>query len=378
MCAFSDSLPEEFQQVRDQAPELGRAVEVAPETLKELLRNPFNLWLLAKLVDDGVSQAELNRVTTHVQLLDRYWERRVAIGLREKLARESLLTRFCSEMVAKRRLRVPVGDVSWPEASEALAALLSGQVLTGWQPPHTERIDDRVLTFAHHVLFDYATAKLLLPADAKALVERLETDPEFVVVARPSVVMHFHELWEAEASRAAFWNATLAVARAKNIPQVGKLLAPAVAAELARSLEDLLPLCEALESADVNSKKAGQAALGHMVGALLEGRGDMGEAPWPELLARVSGRLDEQACIRGSCAALHPNASARRMTRRISQRSVLPLGTCWSSLSFVTATRELSTRGDRGGVLDLRDRLDAICRDHPPHPRAHQSAEART
>jgi hypothetical protein len=285
---------EELQQVRDQAPELGQAVDVAPEALKELLRNPFNLWLLAKLIDDGVGQAELNRVTTHIQLLDRYWERRVATGLREKLARESLLTRFCNEMVSKRRLRVLVGDVSSPEASDALAALLSGQVLTGWQPPGTERIDDRILTFAHHVLFDYATAKLLLPDDAPALVERLRADPDFVVVARPSVVMHFHELWEAGVSRAAFWNCTLGVLRSDHIPQVGKLLAPAVAVELARSLDDLLPLCEALESADVGLKEAGQAAFGHMVGALLEGRGEMGEAPWPELLARVSGRLDEQ------------------------------------------------------------------------------------
>ena len=68
---------DELVQVFAQSPELAALVNVISSDLLALLRIPFNLRLLAQLVQEGVTSEELKPVRTQLQLLDKYWNYRV-------------------------------------------------------------------------------------------------------------------------------------------------------------------------------------------------------------------------------------------------------------------------------------------------------------
>jgi hypothetical protein len=81
---------------------------------------------------------------------------------------------------------------------------------------------------------------------------------------RPSVLLHFQQLWALDATRARFWDETLGMVADDAVPEIAKLLGPLAAVDLAEGLSDLEPLCTAL---DQGSEPA-VSAFGHLVGAL--------------------------------------------------------------------------------------------------------------
>jgi hypothetical protein len=262
---------DEFAQLSAQSPQLSGVLERAPQAFRELLRVPFNLRLVAELLGAGVAATELEPIQTQLELLDRYWLHRVLVAgsPAEGDAREAVLRRACEAMVEARALRVERSRVAEAAASRALHELLSGQVLVEWQPSPTAPPERYVLAFSHHVLFDYAVARLLLRGDPGILVQRLADNPDLVLVIRPSLVLHFRHLWALEASRETFWRLTFEIARADRIPEVVKLVGPSVAAELVRGLVDLAPLLAALEGATGPVQAQGEGVLRHLVGALI-------------------------------------------------------------------------------------------------------------
>ena len=123
-------------------------------------------------------------------------------------------------MVKVRALRVNRSYVAEPTLSALLTDLLSTQVLTEWQPSEALAPDRYVLTFSHHVLFDYAVERLLLRGTPEALVKRLTDDPELVIVVRPSLVLHFQHLWTADPRHAQFWHLVFQIIRADSFPKL--------------------------------------------------------------------------------------------------------------------------------------------------------------
>src|SRR5690606_894747 len=72
--AFDD---EELAQLADLAPSLHGLLEAAPSNLRDQARVPFNLRLLADLIELKIDRSEFEPISTQVQLLDKYWEHRV-------------------------------------------------------------------------------------------------------------------------------------------------------------------------------------------------------------------------------------------------------------------------------------------------------------
>jgi DNA-binding transcriptional ArsR family regulator len=288
---------DELDQIASQSPELYELARNAPAELNDLLRVPFNLKLMAELLGEGVPTHELTPITTHLQLLNKYWKHRVISldGLGN--AREAVLRKACEKMVEARALRVDRSEVAESETSIHLDNLLSSQVLVEWQPSPEAKSERYVLAFSHHVLFDYAVACLLLRGLPEKAVTRLATDPELTIFARPSFLLHSHHLWTVDSTRHQFWDFVLRVIRADQIPEIGKLIGPSVAAELARSLSDIEPLCVALDDSTHENQNAAEQALRHLVGALLAGvhhevtlvGPDAG--PWCQLLECISRSL---------------------------------------------------------------------------------------
>jgi hypothetical protein len=288
---------EELAQISFQSSDLQQLIANAPEELHDLLRVPLNLRLMAELLGTGLQPSDLTPIRTQLELLDRYWLRWVIRFDGQGDARESVLRRTCEEMVQTRSLRADRSRVVDPTTSTFLHDLLSIQVLTNWQPAPTVTPDHDVITFAHHVLFDYAVARLLLRGTPAALVKRLADDPELLIVVRPSLLLHFRHLWTVDPRHEQFWSLVFQVIRTDGMREIGRLIGPAVAAELAGELLELEPLYTAIESPDTATRTTAEQALRHLVGALLvvstgeKPRVGPDAGPWCDLLERVSRHL---------------------------------------------------------------------------------------
>jgi hypothetical protein len=257
---------EEWLQISSQSPELGRLFDVADAKLKELLHVPFNVKLMADLLGRGIAIERLTPIRTQIELLDLYWKERVAQPLSEKDAREILLSRAVNEMVSTRSLRASRRQVATTLTdSPVLKDILSVNILSEWQQHSGGTVNESVLTFAHHVLFDYAVARLLLRNETQP-VKLLEDDPELIIAIRPSLVMHFEHVRSQGLSQ--FWELVFSLIGSRTIPEIGKLIGPSVAVESATKIEDFSSLIQALNSADPSHRECAEKAFRHVTGAL--------------------------------------------------------------------------------------------------------------
>lgn len=289
---------EEQSHISLKSPELKRLFEVENGPLKDLLRIPFNLRLLGELLGDGVPVSELASIRTKLELCDRYWEKRIVQphdGLSD--ARLLVLWRSVTDMVEKRTLSVPRTYVAKTEERQALDRMINEHMLIEWQPPSSPCPDRTSLTFAHQGLFDYAVERLLLRVEVE-FDQRIAEDPELILFFRPSVEMHFRYIWSLDTSRSHFWEMVLIWIENQQIPEFGKTIGPAIAAESLVSFFELLPLLQYFDSWRENNAVH---ALRYVTEALLSMERSkqtihlVGKraGPWAELMERLSRHLTE-------------------------------------------------------------------------------------
>jgi len=283
----------ELVDVQAQSSELAALIALAPAELRRLLPNPFNLRLLGALLGSGIRVDQLTPTRTQLDLLDRYWRKRVLQDDDLGYAREEILRRACEGMTAARRLRVDQADVVDTAGSSSLRDLLSGQVMVEWQSAADRAPNRYVLAFSHNVLFDYSAARLLLRGNRSVLVQRIEQQADMSIILRPSFVFHFQHLWTEE-SPASFWDFVFQVAQSPSVTEIGKLIGPSAAVDLVRTAADFEPLYARLNAADETTRRLGQEVLQHVIGAALVAPSDKyplvgpNARPWSELAERVS------------------------------------------------------------------------------------------
>jgi hypothetical protein len=285
---------EELGQLKVQAPSLYDLYAGSPDSLRRLLHVPFNLRLAATLLQTGMLAADFAPIQTQIDLLNRYWERRV-VGSSGGDDREAVLRHTLSGMVSKRRLQVDREVAAGLGLSSALDQLLSLHVLTEWQPSPTATPDRRALAFEHNFLFDFAVAKLYLPRVITDLVQMFENDADSVMLLRPSIALRAQELWASDRSQ--FWDLTFSFAESTKISLLAQMIPMATVAENARDIGDLEPLIQALGTPAVEQQRAGDRALRYLVGVLKAGRKEnkplagADAGPWCELLERITPKL---------------------------------------------------------------------------------------
>jgi hypothetical protein len=252
--------------------------------LRGLLRNIFNLHLMAELLERGADSAHLGRVNTQIQLLDEYWRYRVVKddGLRDQ--REDALTRIVERMIADRATRVFRADVRGQIVGGALSDLEHEDII------RASDAGGDVLLFAHHILFDYAISRLvfLRGRAPDRLVTRLRGEPDLVLMLGPSLSLCFQDLWFLD-RREQFWPLSFRIAEAPDLPVIAKLSAPVVAAA-ASAAADFTPLFGALALGHSDQQPA-ENFLGHLIGALLvacQGNREKLAGPWPEFAEPLS------------------------------------------------------------------------------------------
>ena len=100
----------EIEAAKAQLPWLPALLEEGHDDLRELLRIPFNLWLLERLFERGTAIAEISPIHSEVQLLNLFWRQRVRSGPLEPDQRR-LTSRAANAMVRQRTLWAQRNDV---------------------------------------------------------------------------------------------------------------------------------------------------------------------------------------------------------------------------------------------------------------------------
>ncbi|MBU7440923.1 ATP-binding protein [Paraburkholderia fungorum] len=259
---------QELAQIAAFSPELKSLYDGASAPLRGLLCNIFNLRLLAELVEDGIVTSDLADITTQSELLDTYWNHRIRRSDGNHDRRELALRAVVERMLASKSLQASRVDVLAQADPVAIVELEQFDILRA-EDEHGQN-EDRLL-FSHHVLFDYAVARLVFRRgrDASDLVSRLIREPALALMLRPSLSLTFSEVWsERQSGRPRFWNLAFAVAREPRVSPVGQLVGPIVIAEQVETLADLQPLLDALTPGS-SLQGAAELILQHLTGALL-------------------------------------------------------------------------------------------------------------
>jgi hypothetical protein len=225
--SFSD---EDITQAKQQDPRLQRVLDSAAPSLKEILRNAFNLWLVIHLLDENVGMDWLSQIESEIQLFERYWHYRIR-SREDANDRLSILADVTKEMVDSRTLSIAFSDAyKHLGLSKAFQHLLSDEILRKTQ---TGRV-----AYTHNILFDFSVAKVLLDEDRLLPFLR---DAELGIFFRPSVSYFLGLLWIN--NRDLFWTTTSHFfAPDSALPARLHVLPGMTIARLIRTREDTQPL----------------------------------------------------------------------------------------------------------------------------------------
>ena len=238
---------DEIRQVFDQIPHLKSIYESGSQDMKSLLANPFNLWLMEKILTTSHDVPDFSHIHSEVQLLGLFWQRRIE-GVKNADDREFLLTKVARLMIEERSLTVRQEDVydnlhldrqvrkiAWDNllSDEILAKVSSGQSIA----------------FSHNILFDYAISILLIENDPRKLEEFVLEDPSRPLFLRPSLTYFFTRLWYDDLGT--FWRAfwyVLQNDQSVHLRLFARLIPTSVIANEARDIAQLTPLLEKLRN----------------------------------------------------------------------------------------------------------------------------------
>ncbi|WP_244601293.1 MULTISPECIES: ATP-binding protein [Rhodopseudomonas] len=160
------------------AADVGALLAAAPDKLRDLLRNVFNLSLAAQLLADGASPDSIRTVATQADLIDAYEDRRLVGTAVHQAAAATVRA-----MVDRRRLavrKIVVGH-------DQLDAIIRTGVLA-------ESGD--LVSFAHHVLFDHVAGRFFLEwDDPERLIPQLGGDSSIALMLAPALRFAIERLW---------------------------------------------------------------------------------------------------------------------------------------------------------------------------------------
>jgi molybdopterin-guanine dinucleotide biosynthesis protein len=258
---------QELDQVWSKSPLMGDVYREGTATLRDLLRSPFNLFLFANVL--SFEKHDLRDVTTQLQLLHLYWSHRVIGTDRKGLSREALLRAAVERMLDAGTLQVSLHPV--PGASvDDISRLLSEGVLAP-----AEGARDRVarISFTHHVLFDYAVARLILEEGrASDFAARLTSSDLRALLIAPGATMALQVLWQDDdAQRRMFWRKAFEIADSGGTGAFCRMLPARVAAALTKETGDFEPVLECLREPSCPDRAAAVFLVRHCTGALTAG-----------------------------------------------------------------------------------------------------------
>ena len=238
----------EIRQAFDQIRHFESVYNDGSEDFKQLLANPFNLWVLEKILKTSQDVRPLSQIRSEVQLLGLFWKRRVE-GKSDVDHRRFLLEQVACQMVEKHSLTVRRRDVykdlglDNPVRQTAWDNLLSDEILS-----KVSSTGQRI-AFAHDILFDYAISVLLIDEEPRQFEDFVREDPARPFFLRSSLIYFFTRLWY-DAPKS-FWNAFWYILPSNQFVHLrlfARLIPTNVIANEVREIDQLKPLLERLQN----------------------------------------------------------------------------------------------------------------------------------
>ena len=240
----------EIQQAFGQISHLESLYNSGSQDFKQLLANPFNLWLLEKILKTSPDVPDFSQIHSEVQLLDLFWQRRVE-GKSDGEHRRFVLEQVAHRMVEEHSLSVRRRDVykelgiDKPARKTAWDNLLSDEILA-----KVSSTGQRI-AFSHNILFDYAISVLLIEDEPQQLEKFVLEDSSRPLFLRPSLTYFFTRLWY-DAPKS-FWNAfwhVLPSNQPVHLRLFARLIPTSVIANETREIDQLNPLLEKLRNGE--------------------------------------------------------------------------------------------------------------------------------
>ena len=220
------------------------------QDFKRLLANPFNLWLLEKILKTSQEVPDFSQIHSEVQLLGLFWQRRVE-AVNNEAHRLSVLTQIVRQMVKEHSLTVRLDnidndlDLDKPARETAWNDLLSDEILAKVSSTRQR------IAFSHNILFDYAISVLLIDDEPRQIERFVREDPSRPLFLRPSFTYFFTRLWY-EASEN-FWNAfwhVLPNNEYVHLRLFARLIPTSVIVNEARDIDQLKQLLDKLDNGE--------------------------------------------------------------------------------------------------------------------------------
>ncbi len=172
----------------DLSPDLGALIDAAPDKLRHLLHNVFNLSLAAKLLAGGADPESIRTVQTQSDLVDAYEDARLTTTQLKRAASATV-----AAMAVRRRLTVRKVGVETDHLDDVIQTGVL--VETG-----------DLVAFAHHVLFDHVAGRFHLKLDdPDALLDQIAGDASTALMLAPALRFAVERLWRSDAGRRAAW-----------------------------------------------------------------------------------------------------------------------------------------------------------------------------
>ncbi|MBS0445109.1 MAG: ATP-binding protein [Proteobacteria bacterium] len=207
--------------------DLSALLNAATDSVRELLRNVFNLSLAAELLENGMLPGDIRTVASQSELIDRYEDQRLP-----NARLQAAVTTVVAAMLDRQRLAIRQIDVGADGLDEAI---LCG-VLT--------RTGDLV-SFRHHVLFDHAAGRFYLDwSDPSRLAAQLAAKSGAGMLLGPAVRFALERVWQTDLSRVATWRFLIAIAGLVGFDPVIGSVALRTATERVAHEDDVASLCD--------------------------------------------------------------------------------------------------------------------------------------
>ena len=238
---------DEIRQAFDQIPNLESVYRDGSEEFKKLVANPFNLWLLEKILKTSQDIPDFSQIRSEVQLLGLFWQRRIEAASNE-VYRLSVLTQIVRQMVNERSLTLRLDNIDDDLGLDKPAREIA------WNNLQSDEILVRVsstgqrIGFSHNILFDYAISVLLIDDEPQQLERFICDDPSRPLFLRPSLTYFFTRLWyyAPESFWTAFWHIFLSN-QSVHLRLFARLIPTSVIANETREIDQLKPLLDELQ-----------------------------------------------------------------------------------------------------------------------------------
>ncbi len=266
-----------------------------------LHRSPFYLRLAAELLRDGVSPGRVADWNSPAVLLRRFWANRVEGGPHSDACIVALRT-LCQRIVETKRMALSAKELTLSAAELAALRELKGRgILRSPSLSAGDTVNDDEVRFTHHLLHDYAIAKVLIPETPEAFCNYAAQNPLLPVFYRQSFLFALEELWDADVNRETFWRTALAMEGLVQMHALARILAPLLAARRVEHLADLSVLLAAIKpGSDADSsaiKTVGHLAAGADDASAAQIQG--GRVAWAQFCEKLAHILPAKPTLEG-------------------------------------------------------------------------------